>query len=250
VPFPFEFAQMVWLMLVFFSIIPFPVLCATALSRNKAVVYTFMITFVFWAVYHMAVEIEMPFGNDANDLPLDILNDRFNKVLQTLLMSKAQQLPRMAKAPRVSVRYERVESTVMMSRVASQKGILAGLGRLLRKKPPRREQSFADNIGALPEHSLGRDAGGLGSEASQSQPDLETPLSPRPTSEAPTPTSARGSEREVSPRSPPAAAEDREQLWKSFERALPDDASQISPTGPHVVCEVARVAQSARKGPR
>lgn len=81
VPFPFEFAQMVWIMLVFFSVIPVPLICAVGMDEYKAAMYTFMIVFVFWSVHHIAVEIEMPFGDDPNDLPLDKINRKFNKVL-------------------------------------------------------------------------------------------------------------------------------------------------------------------------
>jgi len=93
VPFPFEFAQMVWIMLVFCSLVPVPLLCAIGMGAAKAACYTFGIVFVFWSVHFIAVEIELPFGDDPNDLPLDKVNHRFNKVLQRLLDAKAQQTP-------------------------------------------------------------------------------------------------------------------------------------------------------------
>lgn len=79
-PFPFAFAQMVWIMLVFFSLLPVPLICAAGMEAPKAAIYTFLIVFVFWSLHHIAVEIEMPFGDDYNDLPLSSINRRFNKV--------------------------------------------------------------------------------------------------------------------------------------------------------------------------
>mmetsp|Transcript_116107 Transcript_116107/g.335322 ORF Transcript_116107/g.335322 Transcript_116107/m.335322 type:complete len:591 (+) Transcript_116107:118-1890(+) len=113
VPFPFEFAQMVWLMLVFFSLIPVPLICAVGMDELKAALYTFMIVFVFWSVHHIAVEIEMPFGEDPNDLPLDKINRKFNKVLLRLLETKAQQMPTLVRRPAVSVRSEMIQSTLI-----------------------------------------------------------------------------------------------------------------------------------------
>jgi len=98
VPFPFQFAQMVVIMLVFFSTLPIPLICAMGVkSSAKAAIYTFLIVFVFWSVHYIAVEIEHPFGEDANDLPLEVLNRRFNKVLLRLLEGRAQKVPQLAK---------------------------------------------------------------------------------------------------------------------------------------------------------
>jgi len=94
VPFPFQFAQMVVIMLAFFSTLVVPLICAIGVrNAPKAGIYTFLIVFVYWSVHYIAVEIEHPFGEDANDLPLEVLNRRFNKVLLRLLETKAQTVP-------------------------------------------------------------------------------------------------------------------------------------------------------------
>lgn len=54
VPFPFAFAQMVWLMLVFFSLIVVPGICAFCLSADKAAFYTFVILFPYWSIHFIA----------------------------------------------------------------------------------------------------------------------------------------------------------------------------------------------------
>mmetsp|Transcript_17728 Transcript_17728/g.50545 ORF Transcript_17728/g.50545 Transcript_17728/m.50545 type:complete len:161 (-) Transcript_17728:232-714(-) len=80
-------------------------MCALGLDESRAAGYTCVVVFVFWAAHHTAVELEMPFGTDANDLPLDEVNARFNRVLQRLLDLRAQVLPRPPRAPRESVRF-------------------------------------------------------------------------------------------------------------------------------------------------
>lgn len=94
VPFPYVFAQMVWILLAFFGVVPVPFVCAAGLDEVKAAIYTFLVVFVFWSAHHIAVELEMPFGTDANDLPLEQVNYKFNRVLQRLLESRAQLAPR------------------------------------------------------------------------------------------------------------------------------------------------------------
>lgn len=78
---------------------------------RQAAVYTFLIVFVFWAVHYIAVEIEMPFGRRPNDLPLGDVNRRFNRVLERLLETTAQQTLNLERRPAYSVRYNKQPST-------------------------------------------------------------------------------------------------------------------------------------------
>lgn len=110
-PFPFPYAQMAWVMLAFFTTIPVPLICASSMPAMKAAVYTFLIVFVFWAVHYIAVEIEMPFGRRPNDLPLGDVNRRFNRVLERLLETTAQQTLNLERRPAYSVRYNKQPST-------------------------------------------------------------------------------------------------------------------------------------------
>jgi len=111
-PFPFAFAQMVWLMLCFFSVLTVPMICAVGMDSYKASIYTFFIVFVFWSLHYIAVEIEMPFGEDLNDLPMEAINRRFNKVLERLLDTKAQQTPTLQSKLPTAVRYMKRDSTI------------------------------------------------------------------------------------------------------------------------------------------
>lgn len=93
VPFPFPLAQVMWLMLSVFSIVFVPGLCALSHEPHKAAIYTFIILFPIWCVHGVAVEIEMPFGSDPNDLPLEVIQHRFDTALAVLLQPGAQQVP-------------------------------------------------------------------------------------------------------------------------------------------------------------
>jgi len=112
VPYPFGFAQIVWVMLVFFSLLPVPVMCAIGMSTQKAAGYTFLIVFVFWSVHHLAIQIEQPFGDAPNDLPLAQVNHRFNKVLVRLLEMTAQETPNLLKKPDMSMRFMQRKSSL------------------------------------------------------------------------------------------------------------------------------------------
>jgi len=104
VPFPFPFAQMVWMMICFFSIFPVPAVCALYLPVHKSVFYTFLCVFVFWSIHFIAVEIEMPFGEDPNDLPIGKINDDFNRALTKLLEKQAQTTPKLLLDPDFTLR--------------------------------------------------------------------------------------------------------------------------------------------------
>lgn len=94
VPFPFPYAQMVSLLLVTASFVT-PVICGMNMeSKWWAAGLTFMCIFGFWAINYIAAEIEMPFGDDKNDLPVAELQKELNRDLR-ILLDKATQIPPM-----------------------------------------------------------------------------------------------------------------------------------------------------------
>jgi len=84
IPFPMPYAQLQWVLLVTFTIGAPPVL---ALYANvwQACMYAFVGTTVYWCIHYVSVEIEMPFGTDENDLPLQEFQEDMNRRLITLL---------------------------------------------------------------------------------------------------------------------------------------------------------------------
>jgi len=93
IPFPFPCAQMLTLCLMFhWAITPF--LAALILkSAFWSAVFTFITTFALWGTNYIAAEIENPFGDDPNDLPLGIMQEDFNQSLWLLLNKHTQEPP-------------------------------------------------------------------------------------------------------------------------------------------------------------
>jgi putative membrane protein len=92
-PLPFPYAQMVTCMLVLHWIMT-PLLCAAMLSHPMwAFMLSFVVTFGYWSVNYIGVELEMPFGDDANDLPTDALMIEINRSLMSLLHESSLKVP-------------------------------------------------------------------------------------------------------------------------------------------------------------
>lgn len=92
-PIPFPVAQMVTFMLHMQWIIT--VLIATMVVRDSwwASALAFAVTLCMWSVNYLAVELEMPFGDDPNDLPLQHLQADMNASLVSLLHPSALSPP-------------------------------------------------------------------------------------------------------------------------------------------------------------
>lgn len=91
--FPFPFAQLISFQL-FYAVVLIPVL-VTAVMENIAVaaILTFLPVFGMACLNFIGVELENPFGKDANDLPLEHFQAEMNKCLLMLLHQDADELP-------------------------------------------------------------------------------------------------------------------------------------------------------------
>merc|ERR1719210_1142026 len=68
--------------------------CATTVRQPWwAGVLSFVVIFAFWGINYIAVELEQPFGDDPNDLPLHDMQADLNKSLIALLHPCAQHAP-------------------------------------------------------------------------------------------------------------------------------------------------------------
>jgi len=92
-PIPFPLAQMITFMLLFHWGITAFVCAASVQTTFWAGLISFIVVFSFWSINYIAVELEQPFGDDANDLPLHDMQEDMNKSLKQLLKEKAQQPP-------------------------------------------------------------------------------------------------------------------------------------------------------------
>eukprot|EP00929_Paragymnodinium_shiwhaense_P117851 TRINITY_DN8922_c0_g1_i1.p1 TRINITY_DN8922_c0_g1~~TRINITY_DN8922_c0_g1_i1.p1 ORF type:complete len:616 (-),score=98.25 TRINITY_DN8922_c0_g1_i1:454-2301(-) len=92
-PIPFPLAQMITVMLLFHAMVT-PVMCAATVSTMYwAAIITFVVTFSYWSINYIAVELEMPFGDDDNDLPLREMQEDMNRSLSMLMVDMAQEVP-------------------------------------------------------------------------------------------------------------------------------------------------------------
>eukprot|EP00929_Paragymnodinium_shiwhaense_P028065 TRINITY_DN16343_c0_g3_i2.p1 TRINITY_DN16343_c0_g3~~TRINITY_DN16343_c0_g3_i2.p1 ORF type:complete len:574 (-),score=47.38 TRINITY_DN16343_c0_g3_i2:276-1997(-) len=92
-PFPFPYAQTLSsFLLLNWCLAP---LIAAYLMPNEAAaaVVTFCNTFALWSINYIAAELEMPFGEDPNDLPIAALQEEFNAGLRALMHPKTLTPP-------------------------------------------------------------------------------------------------------------------------------------------------------------
>eukprot|EP00931_Biecheleriopsis_adriatica_P062653 TRINITY_DN37802_c0_g1_i1.p1 TRINITY_DN37802_c0_g1~~TRINITY_DN37802_c0_g1_i1.p1 ORF type:complete len:331 (+),score=44.81 TRINITY_DN37802_c0_g1_i1:296-1288(+) len=84
-PFPFPLAQMVSVMLIITAALGPLVLASIMESAAWSAALAFLTTFCFFSIHYIAAEIEMPFGDDPNDLPLFSIQKSLNTALIQLL---------------------------------------------------------------------------------------------------------------------------------------------------------------------
>lgn len=92
-PFPFPYAQILTAMLLLNWHLT-PLMCAlTTESASFAFLFSFSIIFACAALNYIAAELEMPFGDDPNDLPIADIHQEFNESLRLLLHPLTQNPP-------------------------------------------------------------------------------------------------------------------------------------------------------------
>jgi len=85
IPFPFPYAQStLWLLIVNMVVTPL-VMCNWAHRAAAVAMFTFVQIFMFWCMILISWQLENPFGEDANDLPLTQHQKTFNARLKLLL---------------------------------------------------------------------------------------------------------------------------------------------------------------------
>jgi len=93
IPVPFPYAQMLLTMLLVHWCIS-PLMAAVTLSDPVwAGALTFVSVSSYWSLYFIALEIDQPFGEDKNDLPVREMQKDFNRSLLNLLEGAAQTVP-------------------------------------------------------------------------------------------------------------------------------------------------------------
>lgn len=92
-PIPFPFAQMITVMLLVHWVVA-AVICSTSIENPVwAGLLSFAVVLSFWSINFIALELEDPFGDDANDLPIYEMQTDLNSSLKELLNSHATKAP-------------------------------------------------------------------------------------------------------------------------------------------------------------
>eukprot|EP00929_Paragymnodinium_shiwhaense_P099943 TRINITY_DN61889_c0_g1_i1.p1 TRINITY_DN61889_c0_g1~~TRINITY_DN61889_c0_g1_i1.p1 ORF type:complete len:462 (+),score=99.50 TRINITY_DN61889_c0_g1_i1:169-1554(+) len=93
VPFPFPYAQVLSMFLLIHWILAPMIAALLVVNPLASFVVTFAAVFAVWSINYIAAELEMPFGNDANDLAIPCYQQEFNEGLRTLMEEKTQEPP-------------------------------------------------------------------------------------------------------------------------------------------------------------
>lgn len=101
--FPFPYAQMTIVLLFMHSLMTPLVVCIYTGHWSVAGVFTFASVFLLWCINFIAVEIEQPFGDDANDLDTDQMQVDMNEALLALLDPATIRLPTLSKRAEMKV---------------------------------------------------------------------------------------------------------------------------------------------------
>mmetsp|Transcript_69749 Transcript_69749/g.167449 ORF Transcript_69749/g.167449 Transcript_69749/m.167449 type:complete len:630 (+) Transcript_69749:67-1956(+) len=124
-PFPFPWPQMITTMLMIQVLIT-PLIAGVGIeSRTIGCGVTFLVIFASFGIHYIAQELENPYGDDPNDLPLREMQLDMNQSLMRLLHPMAQTPPRFEYRHRVSwshvrqtgsIDYDSTEGPLCMSR--------------------------------------------------------------------------------------------------------------------------------------
>lgn len=99
-PYPYPLAQVSMILQILHWAMT-PVAAALALPRGWAVLFSFSAIFVLWCIHFNALDLEFPFGTRVNDLPMQEMQQDWNKSVCTLLMKRAQRPPVFTYDPQV-----------------------------------------------------------------------------------------------------------------------------------------------------
>lgn len=103
-PFPYPYAQVSILMLLLhWGLMPF--WCSMLLSKTMAAATSFVVIFFLWCLNFIALQLEAPFGDEPNDLPMDQMILDWNNSLCTLLSPRSQRPPAFEFDPAVHGRW-------------------------------------------------------------------------------------------------------------------------------------------------
>jgi len=97
IPFPFPYAQTCdWILVLHWVLTPI-IVSAWVGNMLWAFIFAFLQVFILWSLNAIAIEIENPFGLDANDIDAEQMQDQFNHSLCLLIHPSAMRTPALQK---------------------------------------------------------------------------------------------------------------------------------------------------------
>jgi len=91
--FPFPYAQMIGYLVVVFSIVTPVIMASVCKHEHWAFILTIIPVFGVFALNNIARQLEAPFGDDDNDLPLNSFQEHMNNSLLMLIRGEADHVP-------------------------------------------------------------------------------------------------------------------------------------------------------------
>merc|ERR1719282_790478 len=96
IPFPFPYAQTCdWLLILHWCVTPV-VISQWVTEPCWGAIFSFVQVFIFWCLNSIAVEIENPFGKDANDIDAEKMQIEINRHLMLLLEARTKRTPQLS----------------------------------------------------------------------------------------------------------------------------------------------------------
>lgn len=145
--FPFPYAQTIT-MLLFVNLILTPAMVSCLIqSKVIAPIFTFVPIFGMFSLNFIGVELENPFGNDDNDLPLDHFQTEMNKCLLMLLEDNADLIAGVSKT-RCIRQFSALKGSMRPSELAGHRagGSQNAGSRSSTTQPYRRLSQFEDLV--------------------------------------------------------------------------------------------------------
>jgi putative membrane protein len=100
IPFPFPYAQTAYVLLVLMGVSTPFAMCSWTNHPAAAFALTFTGVMCLVSLELIARQLENPFGEDANDLPIDSFQDLINESLMLMATDDASNLPNLSFVPR------------------------------------------------------------------------------------------------------------------------------------------------------
>eukprot|EP00929_Paragymnodinium_shiwhaense_P049407 TRINITY_DN2491_c1_g3_i1.p1 TRINITY_DN2491_c1_g3~~TRINITY_DN2491_c1_g3_i1.p1 ORF type:complete len:583 (+),score=153.18 TRINITY_DN2491_c1_g3_i1:2-1750(+) len=165
--FPFPYAQIIYLLLIIQMV--WTPLLVTQFAKEKlvAAIFAWLPVFGFHCVNFTAIELEMPFGTDDNDLPLRNFQTEMNEALLMLIHEMADHLPHTSES--AAMDFEKLETYLRgidpdeyeeHSQVEALKKQTQDIPPSKRRSsfaviaPPRRQEEMPSNSSSFMEHDF------------------------------------------------------------------------------------------------